>query len=200
MLTDAERRTYHFIKHFFKLHAKSPTLPEIAEGIGITSRGVVHRYIQSLLAEGLINVTPRRHRGIELINDIPSHKRIALPLEGLISAGQPIEAIANNEVFDFSEILDKPDLFILKVQGNSMINDGILNNDLVICQHCDVAENGKIVVALIDNCEVTLKRFQRNIDDSITLIPANSSLSPMVYHSSRVQIQGVFIGLIRLSN
>ncbi|MCW5590269.1 MAG: transcriptional repressor LexA [Legionellales bacterium] len=200
MLTEAQRRTYHFILNFFDTHHKSPTLPEIAQGIGIKSRGVVHRYLQALIQEGLIKSLPRRHRGIMLVEQSTQPISIQLPFIGQIAAGSPIEAIAQQETIDVTQFLQKPNLYVLKVKGNSMINEGIFNDDLVICESSQQAKNGDIVVALIDNQDATLKRIHYNADNTITLIPANSELSPITYAASRVSVQGIFVGLLRLAS
>lgn len=191
MLTLAQRKTEEFIRKFFKEHNYAPTASEIAEGIGIKSRGVVHRYLKALEDAGRIALTPKRHRNIRL-SDTGS-----LPLLGAIAAGQPIEAIPQQESIDVASIFVGANRFALKVKGDSMVDEGILDGDIVICEKRETADNGQIVVALIDREEATLKRLQCNLDKTVTLHPANSALKPMVYPASRVAIQGIYIGLVR---
>lgn len=193
MLTMAQQKTYQFIKRFVKKHAHSPTIAEIAEGINISSRGVVHRYVQALVAEGLLELSPNRRRNIKLVE--PDDKQLLLI--GNIAAGKPIEAIPENQAVNLAEILLGESRFALKVKGNSMIEEGIFDGDIVVCEKRDRVSNGDIVVALIDNDTATLKRLRRNPDNTISLLPANSRLLPMVYEAERVQIQGVYIGLVR---
>ncbi len=197
MLTRAQQKTFEFIQDFILTEQYSPTVDEIANGIGIKSKGVAYRYVKALADAGLIRLIPNRRRNIALV-DAPN-QAMALPLVGAIAAGQPIEAIAQQESVDLQALLGyATNRYALKVKGDSMIEEGIFNGDIVICEHCDTANNGDIVVALIDNQEATLKRLQRNRDGTITLIPANAALSPMVYDADRVQIQGRFIGLLRV--
>lgn len=120
------------------------------------------------------------------ITDLPS-----IPLIGTIAAGQPIEAIESSAEFNIHNILYGNDLYMLKVKGDSMIEEGINDGDFVICEPRDTANNGEIVVALIDNQEATLKRLYKNQNGTILLCPANSSMAPLEYDSSRVQVQGV---------
>lgn len=196
MLTDSQRKTYQFICKYIQKYGFAPKLPEIAKGIGIKSAGVVHRYLRAISDEGLITITPHRHRGIEL--NVPSSED-SLPLIGAIAAGQPIEAIAVPQQLDLVQLLMGENRYALKVRGDSMIDEGILDGDIIVCEHCDTAPDGAIVVALIDNIEATLKRIKRNRNGTITLIPANARLSPQIYKANRVQIQGVLVGLIRMS-
>ncbi|OGI41010.1 MAG: repressor LexA [Candidatus Muproteobacteria bacterium RBG_16_64_10] len=120
-----------------------------------------------------------------------------LPLLGRIAAGQPIEAIEGQDEIDLSEFFVNRNRFVLKVQGDSMIEDGILDGDMVIVEKRDTADNGAIVVALVDGLEATLKRLQKNRDDSVTLRPANPAMAPIRLAAARVRIQGVVVGQFR---
>lgn len=199
MLTLSQRKTEAFIRKFFKEHGYAPTASEIAEGIGIKSRGVVHRYLKALAQAGRIALTPKRHRNIRLLEPVTEilEGLNPLPLLGSIAAGRPIEAIPQHENVDVANIFIGPNRYALKVKGDSMVDEGILDGDVVICERRDSADNGQIAVALVDHEEATLKRIQHNPDSTITLHPANSKLKPMVYPADRVTIQGIYIGLIR---
>jgi repressor LexA len=199
MLTDRQRRTYQFIDEYHDRHGFAPKLGEIAEGIGIRSKGVVHRYIKAIAEEGLIELRPGRHRGIRLIKDHhhDEGKSLELPLAGKIAAGHPIEAIPDQDTLNLAEFFIGPSRFVLKVQGDSMIEAGILDGDMVIVEKRDYADDGDIVVALIDNDEATLKYLKQNRDGNITLIPANKTMQPMSYPAEQVQIQGVVVGQMR---
>jgi repressor LexA len=122
---------------------------------------------------------------------------LTLPVLGRIAAGRPIEAIPGEDEIDLSEFFVNRDRFVLRVQGDSMIEDGILDGDMVIVEKRETAENGEIVVALIDGIEATLKRLQKNRDGSVTLRPANGQMPPMRYPAARVRIQGVVVGQFR---
>ncbi len=196
MLTQSQLKTYQYIKKFMERHQHAPTAAEIAQGIGIQSRGVVHRYLKALEEAGYIELLPHRHRNIVLSPAQPSQH--SLPLIGYIAAGHPIEAITQSEAIDFSALFSGAKRFALKVKGDSMIEEGILDGDLVICEHSESAENGQIVVALIDGQETTLKRIHfKPTHNTITLIPENSQYQAQEYSSERIQIQGIYIGLIR---
>lgn len=195
MTTLRERETLEFIKKFMAQHDYSPTMAEIASGIGIKSRGVVHRYVSALRDAGLIAITPNKHRNIMLMPDLAQNGQ--LPLLGRIAAGRPIEAIPDRETVDLANIFLQENRYALEVRGDSMIEEGILDGDIVVCQRASTANDGQIVVALVDENETTLKRLRRNQDDTITLIPANAEYTAMTYKGERVKIQGVFVGLLR---
>ncbi len=194
MLTDRQSQVYDFIRAYVRRHGTAPKLREIASHLGIASRGSVHRYLQAIADAGLITIEPERARGIRL-RAVASGR--TLPLLGRIAAGQPIEAIPGHDSIDLSEFFMGPDRFVLRVQGDSMIEAGILPDDMVIVQSRDTARDGEIVVALIDGMEATLKRLRRNRDGSITLQPANAALTPLRYSAARVRIQGVVVGQFR---
>ncbi len=168
-------------------------MAEIAQGIGIHSRGVVHRYVSALAEAGLIQIVPGKRRNIQLTQNQTG----LITLKGRIAAGSPIEAITDNETLDIVNIFLGPGRYALKVKGDSMIEEGIFDGDVVICESCETAPDGKIVVALIDCQEATLKRIKHNSDNTITLIPANALLKSLTYPKERVTIQGIYIGLLR---
>ncbi len=200
MLTDRQRQVYDFISRYWQMHGYAPKLREIGEHLDINSRGTVHRYLKALEETGLITVEPDRARGIRLQPAQPEAATnvYTLPLVGRIAAGLPIEAIPGEDHIDLSEFFVNADRFVLRVQGDSMIEDGILDGDMVVVEKRNTARNGEIVVALIDREEATLKRIRHNGDDSVTLQPANSQMPPMRYAAERVQIQGVVVGQFRV--
>ena len=196
MLTLGQRRTYDFIKKFLAEHDYAPTAAEIAAGTGIKSRGVVHRYLKALAAAGKIHLTPKRHRNISLINEAIVAGR-SLPLIGAIAAGSPIEALADADPIDLSKIFLGDKRYALTVKGDSMIDEGIFDGDIVVCEQADQADSGQIVVAIIDNQEATLKRLEKTMTGQVVLHPANERLEPMVFDANRVSIQGIYVGLLR---
>lgn len=198
MPTDRSRQVYDFVRAYTARHGYAPKLREIAGHLGIRSRGVVHRHLRALEAEGLLRIEPDRARGIRLRGRAAAAARPGqLPLLGRIAAGRPIEAIPGEDEIDLSEFFVNHNRFVLRVTGDSMIEDGILDGDMVLVEKHDTADNGEIVVALIDGLEATLKRLQKNRDGSVTLRPANAALSPMRYNAARVRIQGVVVGQFR---
>jgi len=196
-LTDKQRLTLDFIQRYIATHTVPPKLQEIAEGIGINSRGVAHRYVQALAAAGFIETGSGKHRGIRLLRPNPHHDESILPLLGKIAAGKPIEAIPGEDEIDLRDFFGDNN-FAVRVQGDSMIEAGIMDGDTVIIEFRETANDGDIVVALIDESETTLKRFKRSHKGRyIKLIPANKDMEEMVYEASRIRIQGVLIGQLR---
>ena len=196
-LTDKQRLTLDFIERYIVRHTVSPKLQEIADGLGIRSRGVAHRYVQALADTGFIETRSGKHRGIRLLRSKPHRDESVLPLLGKIAAGKPIEAIPGEDEIDLRDFFGHNN-FAVRVQGDSMIEAGIMDGDTVIIEFRETANDGDIVVALIDESETTLKKFKRSHRGRyIKLIPANKDMEPMIYEASRVRIQGVLIGQLR---
>ena len=194
MLTEREQTTLRFIADYFLRYRKAPLLTEIAEGLGIQSKGVVHRYL-SVLEEQRYIRRYQRHRGIELV-DHPDHDE--LPLLGRIAAGKPIEAIEDRELINFAHLLGGSNRYVLQVKGHSMIDEGIRSGDLVIIEQSNTARNNQIAVALVDDHEATLKRIKFLSKDIIRLVPANRNMQPKDYSADRITIQGVLVGQVRM--
>lgn len=199
MLTPAQQKTLDFIRRYRRLQGGCPSLMEIAAGIGIRSRGVAHRYVQALIVAGYLRQHPGRKRGLELTEKAEkiSIPATTLPLLGSIAAGRPIEAVPGEDTIDLTAFLLGLNRYALRVRGDSMIEAGILDGDTVIIDARDSADDGAIVVALIDEAEVTLKRLQYRKDGSIQLSAANPAYTPMIYGAARVRIQGVVVGVLR---
>ena len=198
-MTSSEKKTLTFIQKYCIEKGYSPTLTEIAKGIGIKSKGVVHRYIKTLESLNLISISSHRKRGIVLNLEAYENQSVApiIPLLGRIAAGQPIEAIEGREEINLADFIMNPDRFALQVSGDSMIEAGILDGDTVIIKHQNTAENGDIIVALIDGLEATLKRLKKLPDGMILLIPENKLMEGLIYEAKRIQIQGVVVGQLR---
>jgi len=193
MLTTLESRILDFVRTHLDRHGHGPTLVEIGAAVGVQSKGTVHRYVQSLTGKGYVE-RQRGWRGIGLATPPVAD---ALPLLGRIAAGRPIEAIADQKNLDINALFTGPKRFVLQVSGDSMIEAGILDGDLVVIEQRDAARDGEIVVALIDNDEVTLKRIKQHRNGQVELIPANHTLTALRYAAERVQIQGVLVGQMR---
>jgi repressor LexA len=199
MLTPSEKKTLKFIQKYCIERGYSPTLNEIAQGIGIKSKGVVHRYIKTLESLNMISISSHRKRGICLNLEAYENQSVApiIPLLGRIAAGQPIEAIEGREEINLADFIMNPDRFALQVSGDSMIEAGILDGDTVIIKHQNTAETGDIIVALIDGLEATLKRLKKLPGGMILLIPENKLMEGIIYEAKRIQIQGVVVGQLR---
>lgn len=199
MLTKKQKEVFDYIKTYTTSEGISPTQKEIKEYFGFKSFGSVQRYLKYLQEKELISVEWNGRRGIQLrSNDQGSSNQLTcqLPLLGTIAAGNPIEAIENNEKIEVPLDLFNPAKlnFCLKIQGDSMIEKGILDEDIVIIEHQTTAETGTIVAAIIDN-EATLKIFKKE-QDQIKLYPANQKYKPITV-TNNIQIAGVLVGLLR---
>jgi len=196
MLTGLEEKLLQCITRYITQNGRSPTLDEIGQLLEIKSKGTIHRYVKSLIDKGHLQRSGRNWRGLRLTGE-QNRRLTILPLAGRIAAGKPIEAISEQYEINFSEMLLGPGRYVLEVQGDSMIDAGILDGDLVIIRETQSADNGDIVVALVDNSEATLKRLRKK-GDQIELIPDNQSMSPMKYSADRINIQGVVVGQARM--
>jgi repressor LexA len=195
MLTPTQDRTLTFIRRYLKRRGYAPSLIEIAEGIGIASKGTAHRHVQALAKAGAIRLITGRKRGIELVDE-EALSKTSLPLLGRIAAGQPIEAIAGQDRLELNDLFG-PNRYALQVKGDSMIEAGILDGDLAVIERCDTADDGAIVAALIDGEEATLKRLRRLKSGRIKLIAENPDIPAMIYAAKRVRIQGVLVCQLR---
>jgi repressor LexA len=194
-LTPNQIRVAGFIRDFIEDREYAPTLDEIAEGLGIT-KPTVQQYLAALEEKEVIRRERYAHRSIE-ITDPEFLSQSGTPLIGRIAAGRPIEAMETEETIDLDDILDLDDgrsQFLLQVEGNSMIEDGILDGDFVVVEKAKKAENGQTVVALLPDGSATLKRFYRE-KKRIRLQPANPDLKPM--YVKKVTIQGIVRGVVR---
>jgi repressor LexA len=171
-----------------------PTYDELCQLLGVSSRGSLHKQIQALIQAGLVEPTQGLQRGIRLVEtEAPE----GIPFLGRIAAGSPIEAIPQAELMKVpDELLGQGPCYVLQVSGDSMIEEGIFDGDYVIIEQRSQAANGEIVVALVRNEEVTLKKIEQRPGEVI-LYPANSSMAAMIYKPDEVEIQGVLKGLMR---
>lgn len=197
-LTKKQKEVLDYIERFIKKHSYTPSYREIATGLGLASPSTVHGHVQALCEKGVINSEDGCARSIELIETQNlSPLAVLLPLAGLITAGEPIEAVEENEALavpsDF--VVDAENSYVLKVKGRSMIEDGIFDGDYVIIERNPSPKNGDIVVALLDNAYATLKRFYREADH-IRLQPANSTMQPFIIKGN-LNIQGIVRAVIR---
>ena len=198
-LTKKQRQVLDCIEQFVRQNGYTPSYREIATALGLSSPATVHQHIKSLCEKGIINTGEHGiARSIEVVEASPfSSLAVMLPLSGLITAGEPIEAIEEREAMavptDF--VIDAMNSYVLKVKGRSMIEDGIFDGDFVIVERNPSPKNGDIVVALLDNAYATLKRFYRE-KNFIRLQPANSTMDPIIVHGD-INIQGIVRAVMR---
>src|SRR6266571_7838692 len=197
-ITARQRKVFDYIAHYFDTHQEAPTMAEIGRQFGMSSSASVHHIVSILEREGLIRRIPHVSRGIELINDQGSEQNCEIPLLGVVAAGKPIEAVLNYETVCIPrDMLKQGRMFALRVRGDSMIDEQIREDDCIIVQSQQTAENGQTVVALIDGSDVTVKRFYRG-RNHVRLEAANPRYKPIIVRpSDRLQIQGVVVGVIR---
>jgi len=198
-LTPKQKAILDFIGFFIKKKGYAPSYREIADHFKLKSSATVHQYISTLVAKGYLDKNTSAPRSLNLKQ--PGEKfsgYIELPLVGLITAGQPIEALEERETIAVpQDLVTSLNCFVLKVRGQSMIEDGILDGDLVIVERSYYPSDGDIVVALIDNTYATLKRYYRD-KGRIRLQPANSSMRPIFVKNPA--IQGIVRGIFRKFN
>jgi len=193
------RDTLNFIRQYQQKYGFSPTLREIATGLGLLSPSTVHEQLASMVRKGMIRIYPGQKRKIEIIEKVirKPAKGITVPILGFITAGEPIEPYhdpnATTEVPP--EMLSaKKRAFVLEVRGESMVEEGILDGDFVIVEEAETAKNGEIVVALLENGLATLKKFFKETT-RVRLEPANARMAPIF--ATDVKIQGKVTGVIR---
>ncbi len=195
-LTKRQKAIFTFLRDYLDRYGYSPTLEEIADHFGLASLNGVYKHLKALEERGFIRRLSNQARSIQLLDGAGS-RRSALPLLGVVAAGQPIEAVADSEEIAVPEsFLTRGSNFVLRVSGESMIDEHIQDGDLIVLEQRDTARNGDMVVALVDGEEVTLKRFYRE-GDRIRLQPANPTLDPIYLEPDRVRIQGVVTGVMR---
>ena len=199
-----QKEIVEYISQYIQKSGTSPTLSEIARAMNLSSLATVHEHLQALVKKGVIRRFEGAVRGIEILDEKISANLsgIELSLVGYIAAGKPIEAIQNPT----ETIVVSPDLvsktkrcYVLQVKGDSMIKEGIFDGDYVVVQQQETAENGDIVVALLDNGFATLKSFYKE-NNRIRLQPANDSMDPIYVLPSEIKIQGKVTGVIRRYN
>ena len=207
-LTPHQRRVLEALQRFAD-EGHAPSLDELAQALGLRSRGSLHKHIRALEAAGYVQATRGRHRGVRLADDVldspvaggttgpGSWGSSTLPLLGRIAAGQPIEALTHPEPVEVPPALrGHGECYVLEVKGDSMQDAGILNGDWVVIESRSHARNGEIVVALIDGEEATLKRIEQT-PKGILLHAENQAYAPLLVASDQLRIQGVLVGQMR---
>ncbi len=215
MLTPKQYRLLMFIHKTTRETGCCPSFDEMKEALGLKSKSGIHALLDALVERGFIRKLPHKARALEVLKlpklkpssivaeekakeKLSAANDVEIPLYGKIAAGTPIEAIANetDKISLPADMLGNGEYYALKIEGDSMIEAGILNGDTVIIKKADTAQNGDIVVALVDNTEATLKQIKKDGPD-VLLIPKNEAYETRRFPASRVKVQGILSSLIR---
>jgi repressor LexA len=198
-LTKRQKQILDFLEIFLAEYGYSPSYEEIARNFGYTSLATVHEHLENLEQKGYIRKSYNASRSIELMPAAGTQaSAVELPLLGLVAAGQPIEAIEDQETVVVPENLVERGgrHYVLRVRGDSMVDEQIRDGDYVIVNSRNTADNGEMVVALVHGDSATVKKFYRE-GDRVRLQPANATMGPMYFPSHDVIVQGVVVGVIR---
>jgi repressor LexA len=198
-LTRRQKEILDFIESFLDAHGYSPSFEEIAEEFGFRSLATVHEHLSNLEAKGYIRKSYNESRSIELARTEFRLAAVELPLLGRVAAGEPIEAIEEREMLAVPEEMvgARGEHYVLRVRGDSMIDEHIRDGDYVVVQSRQTAHNGEMVIALVDGENATMKKYYRDGNGRVRLQPANSQVSPLLYPEDRVRVQGIVVGILR---
>jgi repressor LexA len=218
MLTPKQYKLLMFINKTLKETGCCPSFDEMKDALGLKSKSGIHALIDALVARNFLKKLPHKARALEVLRlpklkpssiiaeekakeEALANAAVDIPLYGKIAAGTPIEAIANEseKISIPLEMIRGGEYYALTVEGDSMVEAGIMNGDTVIIKRCETAHNGDIVVALVDDCEATLKQIKKE-GPEVLLIPKNESYEVRRLSAERVKIQGVLSSLIRTYN
>ena len=200
MLTEKQIRVLRYFRDYRRERGIAPTLDEAAQALGV-SKITVHEHLKQLTRKGAIYRDRAKARAVAILHDpdageTPMANLPTLPLLGRIAAGRPIEALEDREEISLAQLVPTgDDIYLLKVRGKSMVEDHIDDGDLVVVERRQNANDGDIVVAILEGEEATLKRFYRERNGLVRLQPANSSMEPI--YTNQVQVRGVVRGVIR---
>ena len=206
MLTKKQKELLDYIKIVNKEHGISPSYEEMKNKLSLKSKSGIHRIISALEERGFVKKLANKARAIEIVTSEKNYtskneniaKVVEIPLYGKIAAGTPIEAISNISSFISTpdNMINKGEHYALEISGESMTGSGINDKDIAIIKRSSSATNGQIVVALVDKTEATLKKLKKT-SSNIVLLPSNDLYQAQSYEPSRVQIQGILVGLMR---
>ncbi len=193
-VTRRQREILDFISSFQRSNGYPPSLEEIADHLGLSAVSTVHEHLENLRRKGLIRREAHRARAIE---PVETGEAVRVPLAGRVAAGEPIEAVEIPESVSLPpHLVGRGETFVLRVQGESMVGDGILDGDLIVVERRSSVENGSLTVVLLDGEEATVKRLYRE-RGMIRLKPSNPALEETVVPADRVEVRGMVVGLVR---
>ena len=198
-LTKRQREILNYLGGYAEENGYAPSFEEIARQFNYNSLATVHEHLSNLERKGYIKRSFNESRAIEILPSDAMPRAVELPLLGSVAAGLPIEAMEVDETVHVPEnLVRRPGgHYVLRVRGNSMIDEQIRDGDFVVINERRSVDNGETVIALIDNTSTTVKKFYRERDGRIRLQPANETMNPLYVHENDVTIQGVVVGVLR---
>lgn len=196
MVTPRQKALLDYLRTYIAAHGYAPTLEEMGRHFRLASLATVHKHLQNLERKKLIRRLPNQSRALELTGPVADGRAVSVPLLGRVAAGTPIEPVEDDETVTLPEdLLGRGETFALRVRGDSMVGEGILDGDLVVVEARADAPNGATVVALVRG-EATVKKLYRE-RNRVRLVPANERLAPIVAPASEVEIRGAVIAVLR---
>jgi repressor LexA len=198
-LTRRQRQILEYLKDYIGEHQYAPSFEEIADNFSFNSLATVHEHLTNLERKGYIQRGHNESRSIQVVPELGQAGATELPLLGQVAAGLPIEAVETPETLAVpNDLIPRGgSSYVLKVRGESMIEEHIQDGDYVVVNSQNTAHNGQTVIALIDGTSATVKRYYRESGGWIRLQPANSSMAPIRAHENDVLVQGIVVGVIR---
>jgi repressor LexA len=196
-LTKRQKQFFDYIQAYLTRHGYAPTLEEIGAHFKLSSLATVHKHLSNLEEKGLIRRTWNHSRAIELVPQRKEARAVEVPLLGRVAAGRPIEALEQDDSIALpEEFIRRDNTYVLRVAGNSMVDDGIWDGDYVVVEERSTAESGETVIAMIGG-EATVKRFYREKGGKIRLQPANEKINPIIVRASDLEVRGVVVAVMR---
>jgi repressor LexA len=198
-LTKRQREILNYLTTYAEQNGFAPSFEEIAENFSYNSLATVHEHLTNLERKGYIKRSYNESRAIEILPTEATPRAVDLPLLGSVAAGMPIEALEQNETFTVPEtmVARGGNHYVLRVRGNSMVDEHIRDGDFVVVNGRERADNGEMVIALVNGTSATVKKYYRERDGRIRLQPANETMQPIYVHENDVKIQGIVVGVMR---
>jgi repressor LexA len=198
-LTKRQREILSFLSNYDEANGYAPSFEEIAEQFNYNSLATVHEHLTNLERKGYIKRHYNESRAIEILPSDANPRAVELPLLGLVAAGVPIEAVTVNETIAVPDdfVRRSGGHYVLRVRGNSMIDEQIRDGDFVVINERRSVDNGEMVIAMLHGASATVKKFYRERDGRIRLQPANETTDPTYVHENDISIQGVVVGVLR---
>ena len=197
-LTKKQRQILDYVESFVDNNGYSPSYEEIANAFNYSSLATVHEHLTNLEQKGFLRKNYNKSRSLEVVRTDPNSLALEIPLLGTVAAGLPLEVYTEQETVAVPhDMIRRGNNYVLRVKGESMIDEQIRDGDYIIVNSRQTADNGEMVVALVDGEAATVKKFYREAGGQVRLQPANPNMQPMFYPAERVQIQGIVVGVIR---